>query len=167
MRRFVYAINNISEWSGKLIFWMAWAMGAIIVYEIILRDAFNQPTIWAHESSMMLFGAYSILGGAYALRHRAHVNMDLLYGRLSTRGKAIADIVSSFLFFAFCGILLWQSWGFALRSIEIGETSISYWRPIIWPVKCTMIIGAFLILLQGVGKFVADTHTAITGKGIK
>lgn len=167
MRSLVYAINKISDWSSRFIFFIPWLITAIIVWEVILRSIFNQPTIWAHESSVMLFGAFCILGGAYALRHRAHVNMDLVYGRLSSRGQAILDTITFPLLFAFCGVLLWQGAAFAWRSIALGETSQSYWSPIMWPVKSTIAIGGFLILLQGMGKFISDFYTAITGKEIE
>ncbi len=160
MQSLVRIINNISEWSGKLLFLVPWAITAVIVFEITLRSIFGKPTIWAHETSVMIFGAYSILAGAYALRYRAHVNMDLFYGRLSPRGKAILDMATFTLFLVFCGILLWQGAEFAWRSIGLQEVSVSYWRPPIWPVKCTIAIGAFLILLQGIGKFASDLLTA-------
>lgn len=164
---FVHIANNVSQWSGKLLVWLAWAITAVIICELILRGIFNHPTTWAHETSMMVFGTLSILGGAYALRHRAHVNMDLFYGRLSPRGKAILDAATFPLFLAFCGVLLWKGGEFAWRSIKLWEISITYWHPIIWPVKCMIPVGALLILLQGVGKFVSDLFTAVTRKGVE
>lgn len=164
MQGLVRIINNISEWSGKLLLLAPWAITAVIVLEITLRSIFGKPTIWAHETSIMLFGVYSILAGAYALRYRAHVNMDLFYSRLSPRGKAILDMATFPLFLVFCAILLWQGTAFAWRSIGLREVSVSYWGPPIWPVKCTIVIGAFLILLQGIGKFASDLLTTIRRK---
>lgn len=167
LKHIVHIINNISDWSGKLLFLLPWAITAIILYEITLRFIFGHPTIWAHETSLMIFGALAILAGAYALCHRTHVNMDLFYGRLSPRGKAILDLVSSPLFFIFCAVLLWKGAEFAWRSIEVWEVSITHWHPPIWPIKCIIPIGAFLILLQGVAKFVSDLLIAIPRKGVE
>ncbi len=164
MQSLARVTNNISEWSGKLLILVPWAITAVIVLEITLRSILGKPTIWAHETSVMIFGAYSILVGAYALRYRAHVNMDLFYSRLSPRGKAILDVATFPLFLVFCGILLWQGGEFAWRSIELQEISVSFWGPPIWPVKCTIVIGVFLILLQGIGKFVSDFLTTIRKK---
>ena len=156
MQSLVHLINNISGWSGKLLLLVPWAITAVIVLEITLRSILGKPTIWAHETSVMIFGVYSILAGAYALRYRAHVNMDLFYSRLSTRGKAILDVATFPLFLVLGGVLLWQGAEFAWRSIMLQEVSVSYWKPPIWPIKCTIVIGVFLILLQGIGKFASD-----------
>ena len=168
MRKLVNIINTISTFSSKLLFLLPWAIALIIFWEIILRWVFNHPTVWAHESSQMIFGALAILGGAYALRRRVHVNMDLIYSCMSRRTKAILDLITFILFLLpFCSILMWKGWGLFTYSFGLREISISDWGPPLWPIKFTIPLGAFLILLQGVGNFISDIYTAITGKGIE
>jgi TRAP-type mannitol/chloroaromatic compound transport system permease small subunit len=138
---------------------------AVIVWEITMRYIFNRPTIWAHELSIMVFGVLTIMGGAYTLRYRAHVNMDLFYMRFSARGKAILDMLTFPFFLVFVLIILWFGWEFALRSVQNLEISQSNWAPPLWPVKLAIPLGALLLLLQGISNFLSDLHTVITGKG--
>ena len=165
MQKAIRILNGISEKSGMILMWLPWILMAIIMWEIILRNIFNHPTIWAHELSILVFGALTILGGAYTLRYRAHVNMDLVYMQFSARGKAIVDIITFPFFLIFCGIILWLGWEFAFRSVKVLEVSQSNWAPPLWPVKLTIPLGALLLLLQGVSNFLSDLYTAITGKG--
>ena len=165
MQGFIRAINRVTEWSGKILLWFPWIVAGIILWEIILRTFFNLPTIWAHELSLMVFGALSVLAGAYAHRYRGHVNMDLFYSRLSPRGKMIMDLITFPFFLCFCGILLWKGWSFAWRSIVIWEYSQSNWAPLIWPIKLTIPIGALLIILQGVSNLLSDIISVLARKG--
>jgi len=165
MQKIIGIFNGISEISGKVLMWLPWILMLIIMWEIVLRNIFNHPTIWAHELSIMVFAALTIMGGAYTLRYRAHVNMDLFYTRLSPRGKAILDIITFPLFLVFCVIILWFGWEFALRSVKDLEISQSNWAPPLWPIKLTIPLGALLLLLQGISNFLSDLYTVITGKG--
>lgn len=166
--RIVRIVNNISEWSGKFIAApLLWGAVGVILYEVIIARLIFTPTMWAHELSLFFFGGFTIVVGAYALRYRAHVNIDFFYNRLSLRGKAILDVVTASLFFIFCGFLLWTAVDFAWLSVQRWEISWSDWRPPVWPIKCILVIGVLLILLQGIAKFAVDLFTAITGKGIE
>lgn len=160
-------INKISELMGMVLMWLPWVLMVIIVWEVALRSLFGRPTVWAHELSVMTFGALAILTGAYSLRYRAHVNMDLFYMRFSKRGRALIDIITFPLFLIFCITILWLGWEFAFRSVKMAEISQSDWAPPIWPIKLALPVGAFLLLFQGVGNFLSDCYTLITGKGVE
>lgn len=159
MRAFVRIVDKIIDVSGFILMWFPWILTVIIVWELILRNGFNHPTAWAHEVSVMLFGVLTITGGAYTLKERAHVNMDLFYLRLSERGKAIMNIIVFPAFFVFVVIILWLGWEFAIRAIQLNERSISTWSPIIWPVKLMIPVGAFLLLIEGIALLFKDILT--------
>lgn len=163
--RFVRIINKISEISGEILMWLAWVLTFIIMWEVIARTFFNSPTEWAHELSGMVFGALSILSGAYALRYKGHVNMDLVYINLSPRGKAIMDVITFPFFFVFCLTIIWLGWEFAWRSVQILEISQSDWAPPLWPIKLMIPLGAFLLLIQGIANLINDIYIVKTGKG--
>jgi TRAP-type mannitol/chloroaromatic compound transport system permease small subunit len=159
MRTFVRIVDKIIDLSGLILMWFPWILTVIIVWELILRNGFNHPTAWAHEFSVMFFGVLTITSGAYALKERAHVNMDLFYINLSERGKAIMNIIVFPAFFVFVIIILWLGWEFALRAIKLNERSISMWSPIIWPVKLMLPVGAFLLLIEGIALLFKDILT--------
>ena len=160
----LHFVDTINERFGKIISFLAVGMMGVIVVEVVLRYGFNSPTLWALEAATFLYGSYCILGGAYVLLHRAHVNMDILYARLSPRKRAILDLFTSLLFFLFIGVMLWHGSMFAWKSVQGLERTWSLWRPPIWPVKLMLPLAALLILLQGIVKFVRDIETAVTGR---
>lgn len=160
---FVRAVDSINEWIGEITSYIVLLLIGIIIYEIVVRYFFDSPTIWAHEMSSFIFGVSIMLGGGYTLLYRAHVNMDIIYNRFSIRGKAILNLITSFLFFSFALVLIWIGGKFAWESLKILETSSTTWDPPIFPIKLTIPIGGLLLLLQGFSKFIRDLAAAIKG----
>jgi TRAP-type mannitol/chloroaromatic compound transport system permease small subunit len=165
LRLILNSIERLSEWSGRVTAFLLLALAGVIGYEVTVRYGFDSPTIWGTQLAQMLFGTYVVLGGAYALRYRVHVNMDAIYARFSPRTKAIVDLVTSMAFFFAIAFLLWQGVILGWEATMKWETSVvTTWRQPIWPVKLMIPIGALLIFLQGLAKFIRDFCLAITGK---
>jgi len=161
---FLRVIDNINDRTGKIISFLIIFTVACILYEVVMRSIFHTPTIWCHELSTFLYGAFIVMGGGYTLRHKAHVNVDIVYARLSQRGRAIVDLLTSTVFFCFCVVLLWHGGQFAWKSLLLLETTETNWGPPIYPLKLTIPIAAFLLLLQGLAKFIRDLNIAIMDK---
>lgn len=159
-----HIIDMISEWSGKLVSFLLLPLIAFIMYDVLMRYVFNRPTDWAHELSYLMFGTIWIIGGAYALVKGSHVKMEVIYNRLPLRRRAIIDLITAPLFFVFIGILLWKGWDLAWSSVLRLEHSNSFWSPPLYPVKMMIPLGAFLLLLQGVVRFIRDAIIAATGR---
>jgi len=164
VRAVLHFVDTINERFGKIISFLVVGMMGTVTVEVVLRYGFNSPTLWAHETAQFLYGSYCILGGAYVLLHKAHVNMDIMYARLSLRKRAIIDLVTSSLFFLFIGVMLWHGVAFASKSVAILEATNTPWAPPVWPIKLMLPLAALLILLQGIAKFARDLETAVTGR---
>ena len=158
------AVTNFIERMRKISSFLIVGVVLITLYEDVMRTVFNSPTSWAFEGSTFIYGAYAILAGGYVLRYNAHVNMDIIYSRLSLRGKAIMDSFSWTFFFLFIGLLLWKGWVMFWFSLTFNEHSQTFWGPILWPFKLTLPVGAFLILLMGMVRYIRTLFTAITGR---
>ncbi|MFC1860917.1 TRAP transporter small permease subunit [Chloroflexota bacterium] len=163
---FLKIIDKISDRLGKVVSFFIITIALIIGYEVVSRYIFNSPTLWAHETSLMFFAAFATLGGAYALLNRSHVNMDLIYGRLSVRTKAILDVITFFLFAFFCGVLIWTSGKTALKSLLMLEHASTNWEPPIYPFKLLLPVGTFFLLLQGIAKFIRDINILRKGEQV-
>lgn len=164
MEKFLQAIDRINEQTGKVVSYLILFLVGVILYEILVRYLFNSPTIWAHETSQMIYGAYVILLGGYVLQRGGHVNVDILYHRFKPRTRAIIDLFTWLLFFYFCGLLLWKGGEMAWDSFKVLETEPTAFAPPVYPIKMMIPLGALLILLQGLAKFIRDLTLAITGK---
>ena len=157
-------IDMMSEWIGRVMCWLVIVMFIIICFEIFMRYVFRMPTYWVHETTGYVLCVAVMLSGGFTLYHKAHVNVDILYNRLSPRGRAILDLFTWLLFYAFVIILIWKGGDLFVMSIQRIEQSNTFWHPYIFPFKAMVPLGAILILLQGLAKTVRDLVLAFTGK---
>lgn len=158
-------IDAISTWSGKAVAVLIFPMIGSLVYEVIARYFFNEPTIWANDLSTILYGSFFMLGSAYALCRQQHIRTDFLYAQWSTRTQGIVDsLLYVTCYFPGIGIFLWVSWKYASRSVMLQERIItSPWMPFIWPLKLALPIATALLLLQGVSELMKSLYAASTG----
>lgn len=114
-----------------------------------------------------MFGVSGLLAGGYVLLHKAHVNLDLLYSRVSRRKQAILDLITAPIFFFIMVLFIWKGMDFTLISWKTLEHSSSPWGPPFYPVKTVIPIAVLLLLLQGMAKFIYDLFFVIKGKELK
>ncbi len=155
IKKFIHRIDTISEWSGRICCWISLPLVVFMAYDVIMRYLFQAPTRWAYEMTWMQYGALFILGGAYGLKYKLHVRVDIIYNRWSKRTQAIFDFLTYiFIFAPVFYILITHSVIYAYYSWEVWETSyISYWQPPVYPIKTIMVIGFVLFALQGIAEF--------------
>ncbi|HHX88471.1 MAG TPA: TRAP transporter small permease subunit [Paracoccus sp.] len=145
--RVVDAINTAI---GKTASFLIWAGIFVLCFEVVARYAFGQPTLWAHGYTQRIFGAYTVLIGAYTLIRNDHVRVDLLLNNRSVRGRAALDLVN-FSFLIIWGVVLtWEGFGFFEDAWAYNERDDSVLRHPMWPVKLTLFFGAAMITLQGI-----------------
>ncbi len=157
--RFLYMMDFINGRLGKILTVIIPIIVLIVVFEVISRYIFNAPTIWAWDVNMLLFAMTVFLGGGFVLKENKHISVDIVYDKWSPRKKAIADLITSPLFFFFIGILLWQMCKMTMDSVAEREVLSTVFAPPVYPIKILITIGIFLVALQGVAKFIRDFRT--------
>jgi len=163
MKKILSVIDAISIWSGKMAGWLILLVIGFIIYEILMRYVFHLPTLWVSESMVFGAGLAYVLGSAWALQDNRHVKIDLIYGRLTPRQRAVMDSFTFVFFALYMGVFLWATAEYARRSVSVLETSGSAWDPPVYPIKLALMAGVVLLLLQGIAKFIRDLHFAVKG----
>lgn len=163
MNRFFRAVDRLNDWCGWLAGFQILLIVGVIVYEVVARYGLNSPTTWANETMIYVTAVAYLLGGGYALHHRRHVTVDVIYARFSPRTRARLDVLTLGFFLLYLGALIWAGGVWALDSMRLGETTGTPWNPPIWPVKLAIPIAAALVLLQGIANVVRDFQAAQRG----
>ncbi len=158
--RFLSVIDLINGWVGRIVGHLLILMMFVMSYEVIMRYIFNRPTLWAMEMNQYLFLILIALGGGHVLLNRGHISVDIFYGRFGERTRAIFDLLTSPLFFLFIIVLIWQSLDVAIESSQFREHSEMADIPV-YPVRIILVVGAFLMVLQGFAKFARDLAKAV------
>lgn len=160
-------VETISTWSGKIFSFTVCLMMIIIGKEVISRYVFNSPSIWAPEWIPVLCGVYCIMGGAYTMAGRGHVNVDLIYEKLSDRMKVIFDLITLPVGLLFFAALLYGSARYAWLSISVFEDSGTTAGTPIWIAKAMLPLGTFFMGIQWISNIVLDWRKAFSKKAGK
>jgi TRAP-type mannitol/chloroaromatic compound transport system permease small subunit len=164
MRKYIAGIEMVNKAIGNIVMFLLLYMALTLTYEAIARYAFNSPTIWVAEMAQHAMLYIGALGGGYTLMMSGHVKIDVLYGTLKFKARAILDICTSVIFFFFILVLLIESIKMAVNSWTIMERNTSILRPPMYLLKTAIPIGVTLVLLQGIAKLFKDIITIITGE---
>lgn len=118
------AIDALSEGVGRIIVWLVLAVSLLSAGNALMRYAFRYSSNAYLEAQWYLFSLIFLLGGAYALKHNAHVRIDLVYGRLSKRTQAWIDLVGTLLFLIPMSLgVIYLSWDWVANAVAIREMS--------------------------------------------
>jgi TRAP-type mannitol/chloroaromatic compound transport system permease small subunit len=153
-QRFLYAIDGISTWTGKVAAWLIMGLMAVVCVEVFKRYIMNMPTAWIFDASNMLYGSAFMLCGAYTLAQNGHVRGDFLYSSMRPRMQAGLDLALYTLFFL-PGIaaLIYAGFGYAAGSWHINEHSnVTADGPPVYHFKAVIPLAGALVMLQGLAE---------------
>ena len=93
MRALVRAVDRISHVCGMLAAVLVIVLVVLMLYDVVLRYAFNAPTSWGNDLNAFLMGGSFVLSIAYAMSTDAHVRVDLLYNERTRPRLAYVDLI--------------------------------------------------------------------------
>ena len=76
LKRLTKVIDSISDYSGRIVGWIAIPMIAALIYEVFARYVLHRPTIWSYEITYMIYGTHFLLGAAYTLYVKGHIGSE-------------------------------------------------------------------------------------------
>jgi TRAP-type mannitol/chloroaromatic compound transport system permease small subunit len=156
VRTFVRYVDVVNRTIGRFAMYLIFVMMGVLLFSSVSRGVFNVSHIWVVEVAQMTMAAYYLLGGGYSLQLDTHVRMDLLYGRWSTRTRAIVDMVTGCGLIFYMIFLLYGGVSSTQYAIEYSQKNYSSWAPPMAPIKVIMTFGIAMMLLQIVAAFFKD-----------
>ena len=166
MSGLLYLIDNLSTWVGKAFGWCIIILVFGTCYEVFVRYVLSDPTYWALDMGIQMYGTLFIMGGAYTLARNGHVRGDVLYRLTPVRVQASIDLTLYFIFFfpAMVAMVIY-GYGYAAESWRIEEVSWnSPARIQIYYFKTLMPIAAALLIVQGIGECLRCIVCLATGE---
>ncbi|WP_428608886.1 TRAP transporter small permease subunit [Sedimenticola sp.] len=153
-------IDAMNERIGRLISWLVVIMVLLGVYNAVTRklsqtigmDLSSNAYI---EAQWFMFSLVFLWGAGYALKHQAHVRVDILYSRVSERAKAWIDVIGTCLFlFPLSALVVWVSYTYAADSWAILEGSPDPGGLPRYLIKSAIPIAFILLIIQGLSELI-------------
>jgi TRAP-type mannitol/chloroaromatic compound transport system permease small subunit len=152
--KFVRLVDQLNDWVGKGVAWLAAAMVALTVYDVGARYLLKAGSVALQELEWHLFAVNFLIAVGWVLKEGGHVRVDLIFIRMSPRLQQIVDLVGSILLcIPFCVLVIWTSIPFVESSMSMGEGSPDPGGlPARYVLKAMLPLGFGLVLLQAVSE---------------
>lgn len=139
-----------------------------VVYDVVMRYAFNDVSIAFQELEWHLFSGVFLLGVPYAIRAAGHVRVDVFYERLSRRAQSVIDLIGTVVFLLpFCLLVTWFGIDFARESYLLGETSGDPGGlPYRWLIKAMIPLSFGFMTVSGLGLMLHSINNIVSPKRV-
>lgn len=163
LHNIIFYIDAFTDRSGRLLAWFTLAMALLTAFVVVSRYGFNTGSILAQESVNYLHGCMFMLGAAYALKHDAHVRVDIFYRAFSPRKQAWVNSLGGIVFLLpLCLFVVASSWDFVSESWSIKEVSVEPGGiPAVYLLKSLIPLMAINLMIQGVAEILRNTLVLI------
>lgn len=156
-------VDKVVIWLGKGASVLVPFLAAVVFFGTIARYMFNAPPIWTYDTALFLFGYIGALGGAYAQKNRAHINVDIFYVRVSPKVKIIFDLISYSLGIFFLLIIIYMCATKFNEALEFNYRRQSIWAPPMWHFWLMFGIAGIFFTLQLIRDEIIELYYLITG----
>jgi len=155
MNSLISTIDQITRLTGHCVRWLALLMVLATCAVVILRYAFDLPSIALQESVMYLHSALFMLGAAYTWQQGGHVRVDVFYRNwIGERQAWVERLGIVLLVVPVCVFLLWVSWEYVASAWAIREKSQeAAGLPFVYLLKSLILLLPVLLLLQAIAEF--------------
>ena len=114
----VYALADIL---GAIAALLLIGLVLLMSYNVIMRYAFGASSLGLEELSWHFYACIFLLGIPYAMRHAAHVRVDVLYDKFPEQRKTLVDIVGTLIFLLpFSLVVVYTGFEFTAAAYNLG-----------------------------------------------
>ncbi len=143
--RAVHAVGNLASFLFLCIV-------VISAFEVLMRYAISQPTVWVHELSIAFAATCFVIGGPYVHAERRHITISYAYDKMPQRLQAWARLLCSLLALGFLVFLTYATTLQGWQALQHGETTGTALN---WPIP------AYLKTLFAVCAAIMTVQTAV------
>ena len=147
-------IDQVSEATGRFAAWMFFAVGVFITYEVFMRYVFTAPTIWVDETVRIMQIWATFLGGAFALKHRQMIVIDVAFRDPHTLSRKIIETFALLVILVFCAVATWYGFELWLKATLRGHTTDSFLGTPKWLTHASIWVGFGLLAVQGMAEII-------------
>ena len=145
-------IDTLNDWIGRGVAWVTLGLVLVVFVDVVMRYLFKTSFVFTQEMEWHLFAFIFLVGAGYTLLKDGHVRVDIIYQRLSFKGRAWVNLIGVIFFLIpGCIMIITTSWHFVANSFSYLEGSPDPGGiPYRFIIKGAIPVGFSLLLLQGI-----------------
>jgi TRAP-type mannitol/chloroaromatic compound transport system permease small subunit len=162
LRELARKIDRAQDAFGSALAWVILLMVLVVFTDVLMRYLLQTTYVWTQELEWYLFAISYLMAAGYVMLWDEHVRVDIVYSRLSPRGKAWLDFILLWVFF-FPSVLMvmYTTWPFFRNSLAVMEGSPDPGGiPLRWALKGVIIVAFGVLTIQGISQAIKTYYVA-------
>jgi TRAP-type mannitol/chloroaromatic compound transport system permease small subunit len=162
LRELARKIDRAQDAFGRALSWLILLMVLVVFTDVLMRYPLQTTYVWTQELEWYLFAISYLMAAGYVMLWDEHVRVDIVYSRLSPRGKAWLDFILLWIFF-FPSVLMvmYTTWPFFRNSLAVMEGSPDPGGiPLRWALKGVIIVAFGVLTIQGISQAIKAYYVA-------
>lgn len=165
MRVIIDILDAVTEYFGRLISWLTLFMVLVTFGNVVARYVYGISNVAMIETTVYAFAILLSASAGWTLLHNEHVRVDIFYGAMRERTRALIDLAGT-AFFLFP--VLWIIWDKGLpyveRSWKLRETSNEIaGLDFLYVLKTFIVIFAVVLAVQGLSFALRKIYVLVHG----
>ncbi|MBL0729890.1 TRAP transporter small permease subunit [Piscinibacter sp. HJYY11] len=153
--KLAHLIDALNDRFASVAKWAVLASCLISAGNAAVRYGFDYSSNAFLEIQWYLFAACVMLGTAQVLRVNEHVRVDVIYGKLPSRGCVGIDLFGLIFFLLpVMALLTYFSFPLFWKMFQSGEMSGNAGGLVRWPAMLMLPLGFAMVFLQGIAEII-------------
>jgi TRAP-type mannitol/chloroaromatic compound transport system permease small subunit len=155
LRQLADSLSAIVDLAGRCASWLCLPVIMLLFLQLPLRDIVQAGNNTDNDFGQIIFANFFMVGIPFAMRHDAHVRVDILHQHFSKRARAIIELAGTVLFtLPWLALLAWYSLPIVLNSLAQTEKFAETYTPGYFILKLGLFFFVVLAGLQAIANVI-------------
>lgn len=158
-------LESVTRLIGRAVAWLVLYMVVVTFANVVLRYMYGYSNVALIETVVYAFAIVMACTVGWTLERNEHVRIDIVYGGLPVRAKAMVDLAGSVALLAPVLYVIWtSSFPYVQRSWRLKETSAEVaGLPYLYLLKSVLLVFVVVLGVQAVAFALRALRVILTG----
>jgi TRAP-type mannitol/chloroaromatic compound transport system permease small subunit len=144
-------VDAIGRWAS----WLCLPLVLLLFLQLPLRDIVHAGNNTDNDFGQIIFANFFMVGIPFAMRHDAHVRVDILHQHFGARWRAIIELAGTALFtLPWLALLGWYALPIVLNSLAQREKFAETYTPGYFILKLGLVFFVVLVACQAIAHII-------------
>jgi TRAP-type mannitol/chloroaromatic compound transport system permease small subunit len=151
LRRLADGLSTVVDVAGRFASWLCLPVILLLFLQLPLREIAQGGNNTDNDFGQIIFANFLMIGIPFAMRHDAHVRVDIFHRHFSTRALAMIELAGTVMFtLPWLALVAWYSLPIVLNSLAQTEKFAETYTPGYFILKLGLLFFVVLAGLQAI-----------------
>jgi TRAP-type mannitol/chloroaromatic compound transport system permease small subunit len=155
LRRLADHLSAIVDFVGRWASWLCLPVILLLFLQLPLRDIVHGGNNTDNDFGQIIFANFVMMAIPFAMRHDAHVRLDIFHQHFGVRWRAIIELAGTVLFTSpWLALLGWYALPIVLNSLRQTEKFAETYTPGYFVLKLALVCFVVLVGIQAIANII-------------